>query len=330
MVYDENSISSKRSVNNHERGRKMNVEKTFAGTHNSAAYNLTYDCDSLADACKLKYASNSCNEQYETCKNNRTASCDIQANVFKNWNPTFFQWTGDLFNSICKTSDILCVAWRTVCKGSGNACELLRDACKKDFSNRVLECLWENNQGYPIKQQLEDVGNGSVVSCHGERLRRALGTNLDSIFLDIKKFMEDNPNEILNIAFGDYDGLNGTFVANYIQDKLEYYFVNGSGYSLMLQEKRGWPKLNKMIEINQRIVIWFGRLYYWLWLNNTRKDWVHSINTHFTVSYTYTAGDLTAQQLNESFNGWSNNSQNVIADDLKNYGYIRWQTIDVT
>ncbi|CAG8584372.1 1213_t:CDS:2 [Diversispora eburnea] len=297
-----------------------------------AAYNLTYDCDNLADTCLLKYGSNSCNEQYEACKNNRTTSCDIQTIVFKDWNPTFFQWTGDLFNSICKTSDVLCAAWHTVCQKSGNACEFIRDACKKkDIPDKVLECLWENNEGSPIKKQLEDVGSDSVVFCHGKSVRRALGADLDSIFSDIKKFMEDNPNEILNIAFGDYDGSNATFIANFIQNKLEYYFVNGTGYSLMLQEKNGWPKLKEMIEINQRIVIWFGDLYSELGSPiNTRKDWIHSIDSYFIPSYTYTAGDLTAQQLNESFIGWSNNVTTVIDDDKKNYGYIRWQAIDAT
>ncbi|CAG8493187.1 446_t:CDS:2 [Diversispora eburnea] len=242
----------------------------------NASYNLTYDCDNLVDTCKLELGSNSCNEQYETCINNQTTSCDTQTSDFNDWIPTFSKWIGDLFNSICNASDVLCVAWRTVCESSGDACDLLGDACQEGISDDLLECLWENNEGYPIKRQLEDgirfldldacqVGNESVVFCHGEGLTRALGTDLDSIFSDIKKFMEDNPNEILNIAFGD-----------------------------------------------------------------TRKDWVYSIDSYFVVSYTYTAGDLTAEQLNASFTEWSNNASIVIADDLINYGYIRWQTIDIT
>ncbi|RHZ48710.1 hypothetical protein Glove_543g74 [Diversispora epigaea] len=321
---------------------------TFAGTHNSAAYNLKYDCNILAESCFLKANSNSCNQQYETCKQNRTTSCDIQTNLFKNWNPNYLHWTSDLFNSICKTSDVLCAAWYTICQKARNSCELLRDVCENEVPDQVLKCLWENNDGYPIKRQLEDgirfldldtcqVGNESVVFCHGMGLSRALGADLDSIFLDIKEFMEDNPNEILNLGFGDYDGLDAPFVANFIQNKLEYHFVNGSGYSLMLQAKGGddgsfeWPTLREMIEINQRIIIWFGPLYGWLGpLNNTRKDWVHNIESHYVSSYTYTAGDLTAQQLNDSFTKWSDNSQNIIADDLKNFGHIRWQTIDNT
>ncbi|CAG8546261.1 19289_t:CDS:1 [Racocetra fulgida] len=180
--------------------------------------------------------------------------------------------------------------------------------------------------------------NKTVIFCHGQDLYRAAGLELDPVFTDIKNFMDQNPHEIITLEFGHVNDLSTTYniIAHSIQSRLEKYFTNSTtGHSQMLilpsassKNESEWPTLRQMIETDQRIVIWFVELYDAL--GNDRKPWINQIDPYYVPSFSYTKDAFTAQQLNASFIQHCNNSTALQADDLKVYGYTRWQTIDNT
>ncbi len=168
-----------------------------------------------------------------------------------------------------------------------------------------------------------------AVGCHGMGLARALGSELDPIFESILNFMNENPNEVITIEFGDVDG-DAAIISEYIQSKLAQYFINGTGHSMMYVKKDPndpWPTLREMIRDNTRIVVFFGRIY-----NNlkNREPWIQDTDFWFTASYNYTYNDMTSDQLVNSFTDWCNSAEEIIKDDEQLYGKVKWQTIDGT
>ncbi|CAJ0841856.1 10566_t:CDS:2, partial [Entrophospora sp. SA101] len=318
----------------------LRYDQTYPGTHNSAAYNLRFDCEQTIRRCKD--STEICTRQYAQCLGNYKVQCDAQTSQCKQFNPNWINLLCDGFNNVCKTSNAICYAWNIVCKGSGNACNIWGDACNIKIPDWVLTCFWENNPGYDLTRQLKDGirlfdldtclingDNERVVLCHGMGLSRALGQELDTAFKAFRDFIDENPNEIITLEFGDIDG-NGGIISNYLQNKLAEYFIDSTtGHILMytMNSDTTWPTLREMIQNNQRIVIFFGTLYNQL---TNKVNWIQYTDDWFTDSYTYTSNATTYKELVTTFTNWCQNSVQVIQNDEIELHRPRWQTVDAT
>ncbi|PKK78054.1 PLC-like phosphodiesterase [Rhizophagus irregularis] len=312
---------------------------TYPGTHNSASYNLEFDCNLTVRNCLDSVSV--CSKQYAQCLMTYGMQCDAQTSACKQRNPQWLHWLCEGFNKTCRSSNALCTAWNAVCTNSDRVCNVWGNACEIDVPDWIITCFWENNPGYPVLRQLQDgirlfdfdtclLNNEHGVFCHGQNPARALGEELDTVFQVILDFMNSNPNEVITIEFGDTDG-DPQILSNYIQSKLAQYFVNQTtGHSMMYSmsdPNKPWITLREMINNNTRIVVFFGRIY-----NNVqnRQPWIHYTYEWFTKSYRYTSNDMTPEQLTNSFNGYCATSDAVIRNDTQLYGKVRWQTIDDT
>ncbi|CAG8530516.1 10574_t:CDS:2 [Funneliformis caledonium] len=311
---------------------------TYPGTHNSASYDLRFDCNQTIRNC-LDSAS-TCSKQFAQCVATYGMQCDAQTNTCKQWNPLWLHWICGGFDKVCKSSNGLCAAWNAVCTESGKVCNLWGDACETHVPSWAITCFWENNPGYPVSRQLRDgirlfdfdtclVNEERAVFCHGSDLTRALGSELDPIFQTILDFMNENPNEVITIEFGDTDG-DPAKLGAYIQTKLSQYFINETGHSMMFSKtdpETPWPTLREMIMNNTRLVVFFGRLYFNM---QERQPWIQNTGFWFTDSYTYTSNASNAQVLTKSFSDWCTASDVIILQDQNTFGKAKWQTIDGT
>ncbi|CAG8580704.1 9775_t:CDS:2 [Ambispora leptoticha] len=313
---------------------------THAGTHNSMAYNLHFDCQNTVRNCLD--STSICLKQHTDCLASYEVHCEASTDICKQRNPKLLHWMCDGFNAICKRSDAaICSAWLALCTDSSKVCNVWGEACEDTVPDWVIECFWENHPGHDIPTQLRDgirlldldtcQVEDKVVLCHGMGLARALGDELDLVFKQIRNFMVANPNEVISLEFGDIDG-NATLMGDYIQKKLEQYFVNETGHSMLFSlslNNNTWPTLRQMIETDQRIIIWYSYLY-----DSTpnRRPWIHNVWNWYTASYSYTADDMTAAQLNNSFTEYCDNAnaKQTINHDMLTYGRVLWQTMDQT
>ncbi|CAG8567673.1 5282_t:CDS:2, partial [Cetraspora pellucida] len=320
---------------------------TYPGTHNSASYNLKFDCVTSAMSCLE--TTTACEQEYYECRTNYKVHCEAQTSICKRWKPNYLHWMCTILDNTCKSTNAWCVVWLFGCMETSKICNAWANTCNSPIPDRLITCLWENNAGYPVLRQLNDVrllnfemclknDNKTVIFCHGQGLYRAAGLELDPVFTDIKNFMDQNPHEIITLEFGHVNDLSTTYnvISHSIQSHLEKYFTNSTtGRPQMLtlpsassKNETEWPTLRQMIETDQRIVIWFEELYDAL--GNDRKPWINHIDPYYVPSYSYTLDSFTAQQLNTSFTQYCNNSTALQANDMKLYGYTRWQTIDDT
>ncbi|CAG8447786.1 8055_t:CDS:2 [Ambispora gerdemannii] len=311
---------------------------THAGTHNSMAYNLRFDCQNVVRNCRD--STSVCLKQHTECLASYKVHCEASKDICKQRNPRLLHWMCDGFDAVCKKSDAaICSAWLAICTDSSKVCNVWGEACGDTVPDWLLECFWENHPGHDITIQLRDgirlfdldtcQVKDKVLLCHGMGLARALGDELDLVFEQFRDFLKENPNEIISIEFGDIDG-DGAFIGDYIQKKLEEYFIDETGHSLLFSRtlnNNTWPTLRQMIEKDQRVIIWFSYLYD---QTPNRRPWIHNVWDWFTASYSYTAEDMTAAQLNSSFTEYCRNANQVINHDKLTYGRVLWQTIDAT
>ena len=158
---------------------------------------------------------------------------------------------------------------------------------------------------------------------------RALGEELDPVFQIILDFMNANPNEVITMEFGDIDG-DAVIISNYIQSKLAQHFIDPTtGHSLMYASTSNapWITLREMINMNTRIVVFYGRIY-----NNVqnRRPWIHSGRDWFTESFNYTSNDMKPDDISNSFIGYCSANETIIRNDIQTYGREKWQAIDDT
>ncbi|KAI9592960.1 PLC-like phosphodiesterase [Syncephalis fuscata] len=133
-------------------------------------------------------------------------------------------------------------------------------------SRSMLGCFWENQSGHDIGTQLKNgirlldidtcVNKKSVVTCHGEGGVRGIGDPLDVHIKQVKDFIAQNPNEVIVIEYGDYDGDKAT-TANAIIANLKQHL---SGKMLERTDtKAPWPTLDEMTKQGKQVVVFFGR-----------------------------------------------------------------------
>ena len=141
------------------------------------------------------------------------------------------------------------------------------------FPNQTYNIVSQLNDG--VRSMMIDVYNnlfGTPVAYHSII---ALGyIPLSDIFNDIKNFLDNNPNEIVTIILECY------VTANDIEDE-----INQSGLSNYLYTHNStWPTLQKMIDNDNRLVIFTD-----VDDANSSQSWYHyiwdhAIETHFSVN----------------------------------------------
>ncbi|RKP25602.1 PLC-like phosphodiesterase [Syncephalis pseudoplumigaleata] len=253
---------------------------TFAGTHNSAAYHLAPECS----------------RQIATCDRvmQRTAQ----------------QCTSSLPDALSFLS-VFCTAWQQVCtatervcRGWQQVCTRTIDVCARGLSwmcdaapDWLKDCVWQNQAGHDITQQLNDGiraldvdvcmdRNEQVVVCHGMGELRALGDTLEHVLGQIRSHLETVPDTVITIEFGDVDG-DGRSMAiklrDIVQAQLGRYLVERpKGDSAAV-----WPTLGQLIDKQQRVVVfgsgWTERL-----AEEERPAWLLSRGDYFVGSWSYT------------------------------------------
>ncbi|KAI8058210.1 PLC-like phosphodiesterase [Syncephalis plumigaleata] len=278
---------------------------TFAGTHNSAAYNLTPDCSNIP---QCKQAESVCAKTEEQCVAGWTTKCT----AFEDKCTRFLPWP---LNKICLFSSSVCKTTSKVCKGVGKVCTLPISLCSsklplmcKEMPPWMRQCFWENQPDHTIGQQLRDGirlfdidtcvdHNGQVVTCHGDGPSRALGAPLDEHLVEVRDFLNANPNEVVVLEYADYDGDKGV-IARGIRSKLQQYLPG------MLHERNRsdeqWPTLGEMIESGKRVVVIFGSFLSVL-EGNDRSAWMLARSTYLEHSWPYTRHAADEKQLRHSF-----------------------------
>ncbi|KAG0245382.1 hypothetical protein BGW41_000009 [Actinomortierella wolfii] len=309
---------------------------TYAGTHNSAAYDLKYDCDTAVESC-LK-STTYCVQQQQNCTKGWETRCTKMSNSCIDRLPKWLHWLCGAFSSVCESTEQFCLGWEQICTSSVQVCTLWGSACLDVVPQWLLPCLWENQPGHPIAQQLADgirfldlgtcltVDNSSVVMCHGFGPQRAVGVSLDSVLSAILDFYLKNPTEIITIEFNEADGdaADMAIMSKIIVQKMLQYFTLPNGHQLLWSRNSSsepWPTLREMVTKNQRIVVFMGSVYDPIpepkprWAN--QKDvWKHD-------GFRYTYDDTTPAELNASYYKWCDQGP-------KNDGsFIQWQQIDI-
>tara|TARA_B100000902_G_C27301409_1_gene913035 strand:+ start:1242 stop:2228 length:987 start_codon:yes stop_codon:yes gene_type:complete len=142
------------------------------------------------------------------------------------------------------------------------------------FPNQTYNILDQLNSG--VRALMIDVydDSGTPVVYHSFPLLGSI--NLLDIFIDIKYFLDHNPNEILTIIFESYTD------ANSIENE-----INSSGLDSYLYSKDSsslWSTLENMINSNERLIIFsdvddasFNQSWY-------HYIWDYAVETHFSVA----------------------------------------------
>ncbi|KAF9095670.1 hypothetical protein BGX27_001224 [Mortierella sp. AM989] len=306
---------------------------TYAGTHNSAAYDLEYDCEISTQACLE--SKTVCTAQAENCSKGWETRCTKMSNTCLDRMPNWLHWLCGAFSSTCQATEQVCLGWEQICTSSMEVCTLWGSACLQVIPDWAETCLWENQPNHPISQQLTDGirfldlgtcmvrNNTEVVMCHGYGAQRAIGVTLDSVMSQIAQFMIANPYEVLTVEFNQFDG-DSTIMSRTLVQKILQYFTLPSGESMMWSRSgmdQPWPKLRDMILADKRIMIFMGNSYYPI--PDPKPEWAIQKDTWKLDGFSYTSDDTKPAQLNQSYHDWC-------AKGPPNDGsLVKWQQMDI-
>ncbi|KAF9955467.1 hypothetical protein BGZ72_003734 [Mortierella alpina] len=306
---------------------------TYPATHNSASYDLKYDCGLATETC-LK-STTVCNAQAQNCTLGWETRCTKLSNSCEAKLPKWLHWLCGAFSSTCEVTEQFCLGWEQICTSSVEVCELWGSTCEEIIPDWAILCLWENQPGHSVAQQLADgirfldlgtcmtKNNTEVVMCHGNGGLRALGHPLDSILTQILDFMNANPYEVITVEFNENDG-DITKLSQMIVEKITRMFKQPSGELMFWSRKdvhEAFPTLRDMILANQRIMLFFGDTYFPI--PDPKPAWANHKDTWKQDGFQYTSTDTTPAQLNQSYYEWC--TQGPPTDG----SYIRWQQIDI-
>jgi hypothetical protein len=192
----------------------------------------------------------------------------------------------------------------------------------KHIPQPMYTCLWSNQAGHGIAQQLADglrdfdldtcqVDNRAVF-CHGGGPTMALGSELDAVFAIFRDFLDKNPRQVINLGFGDVTG-DVKVVMDYVSDRLLAYL----GTRLVVkQDNAPWPTLGELIDSDKRVVVWYRAPKTIL---RHPYAWVNDPNNIFGT-YEYSDSVNTAAQLKRF----------VLEQCAKPEHPDKWQTLDVS
>ncbi|KAF9281404.1 hypothetical protein BGZ88_011623 [Linnemannia elongata] len=306
---------------------------TYPATHNSAAYDLKYDCQVGTQTCLKKETV--CQAQSQNCTAGWEVRCTKISNTCLDRLPGWLHWLCGAFTSACQSTETVCLGWEQICTSSLDVCLLWGSACLEVIPAAALPCLWENQPGHTIAQQLTDGirfldlgtclsnNNTDLVMCHGNGLTRAIGIPLDSVLSQILQFILANPYEVLTIEFNEFDG-DSTAISRLIVAKLIKYFTLPSGELLFwprssLSEK--WPTLRDMILANKRIMVFMSDTYYAI--PEPRPAWANQKDTWKKDGFSYSSDDTKPAQLNASYYDWCGKGAPTDGS------FVQWQQIDI-
>ncbi|KAF9174341.1 hypothetical protein BGX20_011689 [Mortierella sp. AD010] len=305
---------------------------TYPGTHNSATYELEYDCDESVETC-LETKS-VCEAQAQSCTAGWETRCTKMSNTCLDRLPNWLHWLCGAFTSACESTEQFCLGWEEICTSSLEMCTLWGSACLQVIPDWALTCLWENQPNHLVSQQLNDGirfldlgtcfnNNSEVVMCHGYGAQRAIGDTLDSVLTQIVTFMNENPYEVLTIEFNEYDG-DTTQMSAALVEKVIQYFTLPSGEMMLWPRSslsEAWPTLRTMILANKRIVIFMSGTY-WA-IPPPVPTWANQKDTWKLDGFDYCSNDTTPAQLNQTYYAWCD--QGPPTDG----SFIQWQQIDI-
>ncbi|KAF8972834.1 hypothetical protein BGZ46_010027 [Entomortierella lignicola] len=306
---------------------------TYPGTHNSGTYSLQYDCDTSVQTCLS--TKTVCQAQAQNCTMGWEVQCTKMSNSCLDRLPNWLHWLCGAFTSVCEGTEQVCLGWEQICTDSLDVCTLWGSACFDVIPDWAIECLWENQPGHTVTQQLNDGirfldmgtcltnNNTQVVMCHGYGAQRAIGDTLDSVMTQIVNFMDANPYEVVTVEFNEYDG-DTTLMSNALVAKIEQYFTLPSGQSMMwprTSSSEPWPTLRTMILANQRIMLFMSNTYYSI--PAPVPAWANQKDQWKLDGFSYSYNDSEPAQLNQSYYNWC--QQGPPTDG----SYVLWQQIDI-
>ncbi|KAG0053722.1 hypothetical protein BGZ83_000532 [Gryganskiella cystojenkinii] len=306
---------------------------TYPGTHNSATYQLQYDCTTATNTCLQTQTV--CQQQSRNCTAGWETRCTKISNTCLDRLPSWLHWLCGAFSSVCESTEQFCLGWEEICTSSLEVCVLWGSACDVVVPAWAIECLWENQPDHTVAQQLKDgirfldlgtcltKNNTQIVMCHGNGATRAIGVPLDTIMSDILTFMIANPYEVVTVEFNEYDG-DLTLISKAIVAKVLQYFILPTGQSLMWPRSslvQAWPTLREMILANQRLMIFMGDSYYPI--PDPKPTWANQKDTWKQDGFSYTSQDSQPNELNASYHSWCDQGP------PKDGSFIRWQQMDI-
>ncbi|KAG0258142.1 hypothetical protein BG011_003510 [Mortierella polycephala] len=306
---------------------------TYPGTHNSGSYDLQYDCGLSTETC-LK-STTVCTEQAQNCAKGWETRCTKMTNTCEKSLPKWLHWLCGAFTSVCESTEQFCLGWEQICTSSIEVCTLWGSACLQLIPDWAVPCLWENQPGHPISQQLTDgirfldlgtcltKNNTELVLCHGNGALRALGHPLDSILSQILEFALANPYDVITVEFNEYDG-DVALISQMIVSKILKYFTLPTGELMFWPRKdvsEPWPSLRDMILANKRIMLFFGDTYWSI--PDPKPEWANQKDLWKKDGFHYTSRDSQPGQLNQSYYDWC--TQGPPNDG----SFLQWQQIDI-
>ncbi|KAI1320699.1 hypothetical protein EDD11_010233 [Mortierella claussenii] len=306
---------------------------TYPGTHNSASYDLVYDCELATQTCIQ--STTVCTAQAQNCTLGWETRCTKMSNTCLDRLPSWLHWLCGAFTSACESTEQFCLGWEQICTSSLEICTLWGSACLDVIPQWAIPCLWENQPNHPISQQLNDgirfldlgtcltKNNTQLVMCHGNGVTRATGIPLDSVLSQILQFMLANPYEVLTVEFNEYDG-DVNLISKMIVAKVLQYFTLPTGELMLWPRKdlsQRFPTLREMILANQRIMIFMGDTYWSI--PDPKPEWANQKDTWKRDGFAYTSQCTQPAQLNQSYYDYCTQGP------AKDGSFVLWQQMDI-
>lgn len=306
---------------------------TYPGTHNSATYNLKYDCEDTTKTCLQKKTV--CTAQAQNCTKGWETRCTKMSNSCQERLPGWLHWLCGAFSSVCEATEQVCLGWEEICTSSLDVCTLWGSACGDIIPDAAIQCLWENQPDHLVSKQLTDgirfldlgvcmvQNNTQTLMCHGSGATRAVGDTLDSVMGQIRDFMNANPNEVVTVEFNEYDGDAG-LVGKAVVSKVLQYFTKPTGepmYWTRSNVTEPWPTLRQMIQSDKRIMLFLSDFYYSI--PDPKPAWANEKDVWKLDGFRYTNNDTQPAQLNQSYYNWC--TQGPPTDG----SFVQWQQMDI-
>ncbi|HIA06291.1 MAG TPA: phosphatidylinositol-specific phospholipase C domain-containing protein [Flavobacteriales bacterium] len=149
------------------------------------------------------------------------------------------------------------------------------------------------NQSYPVSQQMVDGVRAFMLDVYDVfgtptlyHSLIALGSEpLEDVLIDIKDFLQANPNEVLTIIFE----------ANISASDMETVFTSSGLNSYLRAQPLGqpWPTLQQLIDLNERLVVFSDvddggpgqEWYHYMWDHCVETDYANNSQADFSCDF---------------------------------------------